>query len=112
MPDKIVEIGFSTYGPILNLRLSINVGNKDTILSYVGTDVSHQEGDKHQLAWAGMTETFSEITNGKGDNQLVQRNYTPIAIKLGTSILTERFYRFQDKKFILENKLKVEKLIY
>jgi hypothetical protein len=70
-PDKFASIGHTTFGPIFNLRLSINVDKKDTLIDFIGIELCHQNGSKHNFEWMGMTEFFSEVKNNKGENQIV-----------------------------------------
>ncbi len=108
-PAKFVSIGHTTFGPIFNLRLSINVDKKDTLIDFIGIELCHQSGSKHNFEWMGMTEFFSEVKNNKGENQVVQRDIVPISIKLSTLSLVERFFRFQDSIFIQSNKIELDK---
>ena len=109
-PDRTVSIGHTIFGPIFNLRLSINVDKKDTLIDFIGIEVQHESGAKHTLEWTGMTEFFSEVKNSAGDNQIIQRDIVPISVKLSTLSLIERFFRFQDSSFISVNKVEVDKL--
>lgn len=109
-PAKTVEIGYTLYGPIFNLRLSINVDNKDTLIDFIGVEICHEDGSKHHFEWVGMTEFFSEVRNVKGESQIVQRNVAPIAIKLSTLSLIERYFGFQDIAFIKSEQIQANEL--
>lgn len=109
-PDKIVTIGHTAFGPIFNLRLSINVDNKDTLIDFLGVSIRHEDNSQHDFEWTGMTEFFSEVRNNAGENQIIQRDIVPISIKLSTLSLVERFFRFQDSEFIKTNKHELDKL--
>lgn len=110
IPEKAVSIGYTTFGPIFNLRLSINVDKKDTLVDFLGVEICHENGAKHNFEWIGMTEFFSEVKNNSGENQIIQRDIIPISIKLNTLSLTERFFRFQDSAFIKSNKIELDAL--
>jgi hypothetical protein len=110
-PDKTALIGFTIFGPIFNLRLSINVDRKDTLIDFIGVEICHEDGSKHQFEWAGMTEFFSEVKNNKGENQTIQRDVVPIAIKLNTLSLIERYFKFQDTAFIKSEQIQGNKLL-
>mgnify|MGYP001557976410 CR=1 FL=1 len=105
VPEKQVELGYTTYGPIFNLRVSVSVANRDTIIDYVGVSIGHEDGSAHEFTWAGMKETFSEITDRSGNVQFVEREYSPIALVLNKSGAIERFFRFQDTLFLSKRKL-------
>ena len=104
VPEKSADIGFTTNGPIFNLRLAVSSAKKDTIIDHVGVSIQHQNGDTHEFAWAGMKETFSEIKDRSGNTQFVEKEFSPIALVLNRLGLVERFFRFQDPTFHKETK--------
>lgn len=110
IPEKFISIGFTSWGPIFNLRLSINVDRKDTFVDFIGVKLVHEDGSTHFLEWAGMTEFFSEVKNDKGESQTIQRDVVPISIKLSTLSMIERHFRFLDASFTDANKIKLDEL--
>jgi hypothetical protein len=103
VPEKRVEIGYTTFGPIFNLRLAVSATRKDTIIDQVDVSIYHEDGSLHKFTWAGMRETFSEIKDLSGNTQFVERDYSPIALFLIRNGLIERFFRFQDPLFRSKN---------
>jgi hypothetical protein len=99
IPDKEVQIGFTTYGPIFNLRVGLAVERKDAIVDGVFVELTHESGATHRLDWVGMIETFSQIIGPAGIRQSVERESPPIALKLSTNALQEKLIRFQESKF-------------
>ena len=99
VPDQFAEVGFTTYGPIFNVRMAFFVENRDMIIDDVALIVRHEDGESRSFRWAGLGETFSEITDASGNKQIVSRDQTPIAIKVGTQTLVEKFVRFQEPRF-------------
>jgi hypothetical protein len=99
IPEKQVEIGYTTFGPIFNLRLAVSAARKDTIIDHVSASIQHEDGSIHEFAWAGMRETFSEIKDLSGNMQFVERDYSPIALVLSRFGVIERFFRFQAPSF-------------
>lgn len=110
-PEKNASIGFTIFGPIFNLRLSINVDRKDTLVDFIGVKLTHEDGSAYFFEWAGMSEFFSEVKNNKGESNIVQRDIVPISIKLSTLSIVERFFRFQETSFIEENKAILDDLM-
>lgn len=111
MPDKKIELGYTTYGPIINLHLAINVEKKDTLLDFIGLTVEHEDGATLPFEWQLMTEKFSEIKKPDGvTDQIIQRDMQPIFLKLNTSTSTDRLIRFQVQNFIEENNKRIEQL--
>lgn len=99
VPDKYAEVGFTSYGPIFNLRMMLSTENKGLIIDGFELVLRHSDGDVHTLRWPGLLETFSEITDNAGNRQVVSRDQTPIALKIGTESLIEKFIRFQEPRF-------------
>lgn len=99
VPEEKIELGFTTYGPIFNIRLAISATKRDAIIERLWVDLRHEAGEMRRLTWTGMRETFSEITDGAGNRQLVERDEPAIALKVTTFLLTEKFVRFQDLDF-------------
>lgn len=99
VPNQYAEAGFTSYGPIFNLRMAFSVENKDLIIDSMELVLRHQDGDSRVLRWAGLGETFSEITDSAGNKQIVGRDQSPIAMKIGTQSLLEKFVRFQEPRY-------------
>jgi hypothetical protein len=99
VPDKYADVGFTSYGPIFNMRMAFSVENKDLIVDGFELLFRHSDGDTHTLRWAGLKETFSEITDESGNRQVISRDQTPIALKIGTESLIEKFVRFQEPRY-------------
>ncbi|MEN6372704.1 MAG: hypothetical protein ABFD64_11915 [Armatimonadota bacterium] len=98
-PEMQFELGFTNLGPIFNIRLALSASKMDTIIDRIWVELHHEGGDTHRLAWTGMRETFSEITDSAGNKQRVEKDQPAIALKLATPLLTEKIIRFQDLDF-------------
>jgi hypothetical protein len=100
IPDKYAEVGFTTYGPIFNVRMALSADHKDSIIDGFELLLRHSDGDARTLRWAGLGETFSEISDAAGRRQqVISRDQTPIALKIGTESLIEKFVRFQEPRY-------------
>lgn len=99
LPERQVEIGFTTVGPIFNIRIAFSAESKDAILDNLSVELRHEGGEVHTFAWMGYSETFSEITDTTGNRQTVARDQAAIALKLSTILLTEKFVRFQEPTY-------------
>lgn len=99
VPNQFGEVGFTNYGPIFNVRMAFFVENRDLIIDGIDITLRHTDGESHEFRWAGLGETFSEITDSSGNKQIVSKDQTPIAIKVGTDSLLEKFVRFQEPRF-------------
>lgn len=100
VPDKYAEVGFTTLGPIFNVRLALSAEKKDLIIDGFELLLQHSDGDSRTLRWSGLAETFSEISDAAGRRQqVVSRDQTPIALKVGTESLIEKLVRFQEPRY-------------
>lgn len=99
VPDKYAEVGFTSFGPIFNVRMAFSAENKALIVDGLELLLRHSDGDVRTLRWSGLSETFSEITDAAGNRQVVSRDQTAIALKVGTESLIEKFVRFQEPRY-------------
>ena len=97
--NQMAEVGFTNYGPIFNVRMAFFVENRDLIIDGIDLIVRHEGGEERMFRWAGLGETFSEITDSAGNKQIVGKDQTPIAIKVVTQSLLEKLVRFQEPGF-------------
>jgi hypothetical protein len=104
LPERQVELGYTTMGPILNIRVAFAAETKDAVLDHVSVLLRHEDGETKQLTWVGYSETFSEITDTSGNRQRVERDQPAIALKLSTVLLTEKLVRFHDTKHQAEQR--------
>ncbi len=100
-PDRQVQIGYTTIGPIFNLTLALTVQRKDIILKKIGVKLSHQDGSKHNFGWARISETLSEIRNPLDPTPImsVEKSLPPIIVKISTGNFVQVFIQFQDLHF-------------
>ncbi len=99
VPDRYAEVGFTSYGPIFNVRMAFASDRKDAIIDGFELAVRHTDGDARTFRWSGLSETFSEIRDDAGNRQVVSRDQVPIALKIGTESLVEKFVRFQEPRY-------------
>jgi hypothetical protein len=111
IPDKSIEIGFTSNGPILNLTLAISSENKDSLIDNINIQLRHEEGDVHEIIWQGYEEKFSILDSNSAIHQTVKKDGRPIALKISTDGLVERFFRFQDDHFWIDHREKSDALI-
>ena len=99
VPNQYAQVGFTSLGSIFNVQMAFSVENKDIIVDGIDIRIRHEDGESRTLRWAGLAETFSEITDAAGNKQVVSREQAPIAIKIGTISLLEKFVRFQEPRY-------------
>lgn len=100
VPEETVQIGFTSYGPIFNLQLALASSRVDAIIDGIHLLVRHADGESRSFRWYGLNETFSEVRDMTGNRQqTVGRDQIPIALKIGTASLVEKFVRFQVPRY-------------
>jgi hypothetical protein len=99
IPDRVVQIGFTRFGPIFNLNLAFTSERRSAILSKLFVEITHEKGETHVFQWASVRETFSEISDPLGNRQTVAKEQNPIAFKIGVEVLSEKFVMFQEEEF-------------
>ena len=96
--DHTAQIGYTLYGPIININLALH-SSKEIIIDFIGIQISRVNGQIHEFRWAGITETFSQIKSLQGENQIIQREHSPLLFRISTLSTLEYFFRFQEQKF-------------
>ncbi|HAR62094.1 MAG TPA: hypothetical protein DCS13_01370 [Candidatus Margulisbacteria bacterium] len=95
-----IELGFTTYGPILNLRVAFAVANKDVVISNIKLFLKHESGEEKLFTWHGIVQKLLQMNHP--DNGLpipFEKESSVLAVKLRTTDIEERFIRFQDPAY-------------
>lgn len=56
------ELGFTTFGPILNLRMAFVVERKDLVISGITIRLQHESGDEQAFAWQAVVQALGRMT--------------------------------------------------
>jgi hypothetical protein len=99
VPVRNFEVGFSPFGPMLNLRAAIGAERKDATITLATASLRHERGRAINLHWTSFTETFSQMRDKSGETTEIEREQVATALRISTAILTEKFIRFQDVEF-------------
>src|ERR1035437_1754066 len=99
IPDEYPEIGFTTFGPIVNVRMAITTARKPVVLDSIDLKLTHQDGESRVFHWSGMNEQVSQIVDAAGNRQTVEKETNPIAFLIGIESVLVKFVRFQDRSF-------------
>lgn len=112
LPERSVEIGFTSFGPIFNLRLALSADRKDIVLDDFVVELVHQDGEKHTLRWVGMREDVAQTQDASGTQQgRITKEQVPIALKISTVVLVEKFMRFQEPRFTASHDAVIQTLV-
>ncbi len=99
VPVRNFEVGFSVYGPMLNMRAALGAERKDATITFVKATLRHERGRTITLHWTSFTETFSQMRDKSGETTEIEREQVATALRISTAVLTEKFIRFQDVEF-------------
>lgn len=94
------EIGFSTFGPIFNLRLAFAVKYHDIVISDLKIRLIHESGEEKLFEWQGMRQQLSTMTTPDGGIMPNEKEHSVLAIKLNQHTIEERFIQCQETAFI------------
>ncbi|MCF3650970.1 hypothetical protein [Synoicihabitans lomoniglobus] len=98
--ERAPEIGFTSLGPILNLRIAFSVKYKATVVSDIRIRIRHESGDERVFGWQGITHRMLQMGNPGGNPIPFEKELSVLAIKISEKDIEERHIRFQELKFI------------
>lgn len=105
------EIGYSTYGPVLNLNCAISAARKSALIEKITVILTHQRGQSCELTWVTLNETLSQARSTSGEVAEYTKSQVAIALKVDTSTLAEKLIGFNDLNFLTEKDKLVNKLV-
>lgn len=113
--QKTAEIGFTTYGPIFNMRIAFSVKNHDVVISNFRVRITHESGEEKVFEWQGVRQQVMKMHTSDGPIPYEKEN-SVLAIKLNQSEVEERIIQCQEVSFVagkrsLEDKA-IRKLSY
>jgi len=80
--QKNVEIGFTTFGQIFNLRLAFAVENKDIVITDLKVKLRHESGEEKTFEWQGITQQIGKMTMPDSGVMQQEKEHSVLAIKL------------------------------
>lgn len=99
IPVPELELGYTYFGPILNVKASLFAERKDAIILDMTVVLRHEHGREIVLEWHSFVEEFSELRDASGEATKVTRDQMATALRVSTAMPSEKFIRFQDPTF-------------
>jgi hypothetical protein len=96
---KDLEIGFTFYGPIINLNLAFSAEHKDAFIKNVQLTIAHEQNETSVFHWEWFEEVLLEMDIPESGIVPYRKNQKAIAIKVPTEMLIEKKVGFQSKKY-------------
>lgn len=101
------EIGFTTIGPILNLRVALTVTHKDIVITGIRLQITHESGEQTSLSWRGIVQRMGTMNYPQVGAVPFEKELNVLAMKVSLKDVEERFIRFQNVDF-LQRKAELE----
>ena len=97
--QRTAEIGYTPFGPILNLRIAFSVRHRDIVISSIQIKLKHESGEERILSWQGIVQRLGQM--GTPEVGLIpwEKEQTVLAIKLTEKEVEERLIRFQENDY-------------
>jgi virulence-associated protein VapD len=110
IPENQLEIGFTTYGPIINMTIAIISEKQKALIDNIEVELTHENNDIQKFKWKWFEETLHTVD--LPDQSLpTRKNQTAIALNLQKDQLVEKKIGFQQKSFQSEQKTIVQNTI-
>ncbi|AZT83666.1 hypothetical protein EHN06_09005 [Marinobacter sp. NP-4(2019)] len=100
LTNRAPEIGFTTHGSILNIRIAFAVENKDIVVSDLKIRLKHESGEERTFEWQGITQHVGKMTTPDAGVMPFEKEQSVLAIKLNQKEIEERFIRCQEAVYI------------
>ena len=98
--QRNAEIGFTTFGPIFNIRLAFSVEHKDIVISDFKLRIKHESGEERLFEWQAITQQVGKMTTPDSKVIPYEKEQSVLAIKLNKKDIEERFIKFHETSFI------------
>jgi hypothetical protein len=94
------EVGYTTLGPILNLRVALTVVHKDIVVTGIRLVVTHESGDQTTFSWRGVVQRMGTMNYPEVGAVPFEKELNVLAMKVSQKDVEERFIRFQNLDYL------------
>lgn len=109
--EREFEIGYTTFGPIINAQLAFLSDNKKALIEKIEIDLTHESNDTHKFTWDWFEEILYEVNIPNTGIMPTRKNQKAIAINLKKEELTDKKIGFQQDKFKSEQKKLIQNTV-
>jgi len=106
-----VQIGYTNFGPVINLTSNIIAKRKDSIVDRITMEVTHGKGDSRTFTWVYLTETQQQITSYTGVAFEISKSQPAIALKVSTLAPVDKIIIFIDMEFQAVQRQHIAKIL-
>lgn len=107
--DNEIEIGYTTYGPILNIHLAFLSRRKKSLIKNIELELTHEDHGQQTFSWVWFEEILYETDVPKAGIFPTRKNQRAIAINLNKDELIEKKIGFQQHNFKEEHERLLQK---
>ena len=111
MTEIELEIGYSTFGPIINTRLAFISDNKKALIKKIEAELTHENNDTQKFTWDWFEEILYETDIPNTGSMPTKKSQKAIAINLKKEELIEKKIGFQQNSFKKKQKEIIQKTI-
>ena len=105
--ESNIDIGYTTYGPIINTSLALVSEKKKALIEKIEIEITHENNDTQKFTWKWFEETLHVVDlPNSGGSIPTRKNQTAIAINIAKDELIERKIGFQQNSFQSFQKIK------
>jgi len=97
--QRSAEIGYTIFGPVLNLRIALSVRNRDIVISSIRIKLRHESGEEKLLSWQGIVQRLGQINPPQVGAIPFEKELSVLAIKLTPKEVEERLIRFLEEDY-------------
>ena len=98
--EKTPELGFTTAGPIFNVRVAFSVKNHDIVISNFKVKLKHESGEEKTFEWQGIKQQVLKMTTAQGSIPYEKEN-SVLAIKINQKEIEEKTIQCRETSFII-----------
>ncbi len=96
--EQRIELGFTIFGPLLNIRVAFAVKNKDIVISGVKIHLRHDSGEDKVFSWHSIVQNMLQMNYPSTGPIPFEKELSVLAIKLSPDEV-ERRIRFHEPSF-------------
>jgi hypothetical protein len=103
--QRTAEIGYTTFGPILNLRIAFPVRHRDIVISSIRIKLKHESSEEKELSWQGMVQRLAQMQTPAAGTIPWEKEHSVLAIQLKEKEIEERLIRFQEDDYLTNKEI-------
>ena len=94
------EVGYSTFGPIVNIDVSISTEKRDALIEKISLKVTHEKGEVRTLTWNTLGEVPQDVRSATGEvTNRWTRTQPAIALRVGEYFSADKFVGFREVEY-------------